>query len=150
MSESRICPVCENEIPENATFVCPYCSFELKSLDDENAIEKARKIFKEEKYTKREIHKSIEDFQDKNVSKIKHFLPGILWVLVFSVSFELRAGHFYGVFLGIFGLPVVLVGGIISYQMEKKFKKSQRYGSGEFLFLLPIVLIIIAWNLFVG
>lgn len=46
MSESRICPVCENDIPEDARFLCPYCHFELKWLDDSIAIEKAKQKFK--------------------------------------------------------------------------------------------------------
>lgn len=45
MNESRICPVCEKEIPEDAKFVCPNCDFELKWLDDEAKIERAKQKF---------------------------------------------------------------------------------------------------------
>jgi hypothetical protein len=45
MSETRICPVCENEIPEDAKFLCPHCHFELKWRDDESAIQDARQNF---------------------------------------------------------------------------------------------------------
>ena len=149
MNETKICPVCENEIPEDARFLCPHCHFELKWLDDENAVEKAGKILKDGNQTKLEMHDSKETIQDKKISKFKHLLPGILVHLAFSASFEMRVGHFYGIFLAIFGLPVVLVGGIISYFLEKIFKKSQRFGSGELLFLLPIILIIVAWIIYI-
>lgn len=43
MGESRICPVCENKIPEDATFECPYCRFELKYLDDKKMIGRRKK-----------------------------------------------------------------------------------------------------------
>ena len=45
MSKSRICHVCENDIPGDAMFLCPHCHFELKWLDDEKEIEKAKKNF---------------------------------------------------------------------------------------------------------
>lgn len=43
MSESRICPVCENEIPEEARYSCRYCGFDLKMLNDEEGIERAKR-----------------------------------------------------------------------------------------------------------
>lgn len=145
MSESRICPVCENEIPEDATFVCPYCSFELKSLDDGNTIEKARKIFKMGNHKKQEIHNSQEDFQDKNISKLKHFIPSFLGVLVFSVWLELYGwGHYYGCFCPVFSIPFVLVGGIITYRLEKLVIKSQP-GIGKVIFLLPMIILMLFW-----
>ena len=42
MSESRICPVCENEIPEDARFLCPSCQVNLQLLDDEEVVARAR------------------------------------------------------------------------------------------------------------
>ena len=51
MSEGRLCPVCENEIPEDARFLCPHCHFELKWLDDEEAIQDARQNFTGELFT---------------------------------------------------------------------------------------------------
>lgn len=41
MSESRFCPVCGKEIPEDTKFVCPYCDFKLKYLEEE-IVEKAK------------------------------------------------------------------------------------------------------------
>ena len=49
MSESRICPVCENEIPSDWSYICPHCNFELKWLDDEGEIERAKKYLDAEK-----------------------------------------------------------------------------------------------------
>ena len=51
MSEPRICPVCENEIPEDAKFLCPHCHLNLIWLDDEIAIQEARQKFTGELFT---------------------------------------------------------------------------------------------------
>ena len=56
MSKNRICPVCKNDIPDDAMFLCPHCRFELIWLDDEKVIEKAKKnfsgaLFKVEKHS---------------------------------------------------------------------------------------------------
>ena len=51
MSESRICPVCKNKIPEDARFLCPHCHFELKWLDDAIAIQEATQNFTGELFT---------------------------------------------------------------------------------------------------
>lgn len=45
MSESRICPVCEKEIPLGVRYSCQYCGFDLENLNDEEAIEKVRQSF---------------------------------------------------------------------------------------------------------
>ena len=45
MSESRICPVCDYEIPEETRFLCPRCHFELKWLDNEEEIKRAKQSF---------------------------------------------------------------------------------------------------------
>jgi predicted nucleic acid-binding Zn ribbon protein len=49
MSENRICPVCEKEIPEDAR-ICPHSDFELENLNDEEAIERRKKGNKLRKY----------------------------------------------------------------------------------------------------
>ncbi|MEJ2510765.1 MAG: hypothetical protein P8Y72_04110 [Anaerolineales bacterium] len=50
MSESRICPVCDYDIPEDARFLCPHCQFELIWLEDERMIERAKQSFTGEIY----------------------------------------------------------------------------------------------------
>lgn len=42
MTESGICPVCENEIPEDSRFICPHCKFELMWVEDDRVIERAK------------------------------------------------------------------------------------------------------------
>jgi len=44
MSENRVCPLSENEIPEEARFICRHCNFELKWLDDEAEIGRTKKL----------------------------------------------------------------------------------------------------------
>ena len=150
MSESRICPVCEKEIPADARFLCPHCHFELKWLDDDGEIEKARKIFKMGNHKKLEIQNSQEDFHDKNISKLKHFIPSFFGVLVFSVWLEWYGwGHYYGCFCPVFSLPFVLVGGIISYQLEKKFTRDKP-GLSRVLFLLPVIFLMLFWIWFIN
>lgn len=45
MKSKRTCPVCKQAIPDDARFLCPYCHFELKWIDDDKAIENAKKNF---------------------------------------------------------------------------------------------------------
>jgi hypothetical protein len=45
MKEKRTCPVCKYAIPDSARFLCPYCHFELKWMNDNKAIERAKKNF---------------------------------------------------------------------------------------------------------
>jgi predicted nucleic acid-binding Zn ribbon protein len=91
MSESRICPVCENVIPEDARFLCPHCHFELKWLDDEGEIERAKKYLDAEKL--------IEGSNKPNkVATIILSYIGIaiiiyIVVVIFSENGILMAGH---------------------------------------------------------
>ena len=49
MTETRICPVCENEIPEEMKFRCPNCWLDLQKLTDVEYVANYRGIFKEQK-----------------------------------------------------------------------------------------------------
>ena len=44
MNKSRICPVCDYEIPDEARFLCPRCHFELKWLNNSEEIERAKQL----------------------------------------------------------------------------------------------------------
>jgi len=86
---------------------------------------------------------SKEGPQDKSISISKHLLPGVFGVVVFSVLIEFYLGHFYGIILGpMIGLPIIGVGGFISYQLEK-FAIKYLQSKSRFLNLLPIIMLII-------
>ena len=46
MDQNRTCPICENDFPSQLRFRCPYCHFEIKWFDDEDAVAKAKRKFK--------------------------------------------------------------------------------------------------------
>ena len=76
MVESRVCPICLNEIPNHARFLCPSCHFELKWLENDKMIEIAKKNFTGRLYTvenqfevslENDDHKHAEHLQAKKV-----------------------------------------------------------------------------------
>ena len=89
MSESMICPVCGNEIPEDARFLCPHCHFELKWLDDDGEIEQAKQLFTGE-WTNLYAEDEKTSTQNINIHKI---LVVIGFILVFFCLWIL--GLFY-------------------------------------------------------
>ena len=58
MMDNRICPICLNEIPIDARFLCPSCHFELKWLENDKMIEIAKKNFTGRLYTAGDHSKS--------------------------------------------------------------------------------------------
>ena len=72
MSESRICPVCENEIPQHIKVMCPNCDFYMYMMDDEVAIENAKQ--------------NIDRVKNKN-NIVKNFLVGVGVILVIFCLF---------------------------------------------------------------
>lgn len=64
MAESRICPVCENEIPEDARYFCPNCRINLQLLEDEEAIARARKFFPDKSF---KVSEQPEDEVDSRI-----------------------------------------------------------------------------------
>jgi len=58
MMENKICPICLNEIPIDAIFLCPSCHFELKWLENDKMIEIAKKNFTGRLYTAGDHSKS--------------------------------------------------------------------------------------------
>jgi hypothetical protein len=131
MSESRNCPVCENDIPEDARFLCPHCHFELKWLDDEEAIERAKQSFAEKLYEPEE-----NPPQELNTTSfLYHLLVGFLggslpWIApgVYEY-FEYGERSLQWIFWSYrgFGIPIGLVTGLVvgffMYRVEKKNRK---------------------------
>jgi len=136
MSESRICPVCENEIPEDARFLCPHCHFELKWLDDESAIQEAKQNFTGELFTV-EKDKQDESAEEPWPSLGNHFIAGILGGAVAQIVY-LKWGPYiewgWALFcLPFHCLPIGLLTGFLGYLLGKKLNR----GLGiRFVFLI--------------
>ena len=85
MSESRNCPVCENEIPDEARFLCPHCQFELIWLEDERVIERVKQsstgeIDKPKKIVEKPVRNlGIEEFLFQIVFE---FIVEAIWTIV--------------------------------------------------------------------
>ena len=122
MSESRICPVCENEIPEDTRYYCTYCSFDLEMIDNEEAIEIARKSFTGELFNGSEKPK-----KEPRPSLLSHVLVGILWeIIILIIIIEDRgswAGMFISTILFLRFFPIILLAAGSSYLFEKVFRK---------------------------
>ena len=84
MSEIRICPVCENEIPEDARFLCPHCHFELNWLDDYRAIQKAKQNYTNELF-KAEISSELVGKSDES-NNLNGFISIIAGVIFLGVA----------------------------------------------------------------
>jgi len=126
MSESRICPVCENEIPEDARYYyCPHCFFDFEILNDEIAIQEARQKFTGELLTvekrpENKVEKSYAE-QDSSISWALYAV-GVLGNLLFGLFIVDGAsdGHFYFPFgRWFFFLPFGILAGYIGTWMEK-------------------------------
>jgi hypothetical protein len=92
MAEKRICPICENKIPEFRRFNCPHCYFDLKWLDNETAIEREKQKYLD-KVEKRkfELNFGLISILGGSLGFIfmaiegaiaKNFLPQLLCVLI--------------------------------------------------------------------
>ena len=158
MSESRICPVCVNEIPEDAKFVCPYCWSELKKLADVEYVANQIRAYHQESVAQAK--------REKKRSKWtwgKYYLTGILtcvgvgFIAEYAVSYlnellmETPQSFDLLDFLGRIGyiLPFGLLAGFISSQLEGRFADPKLHGWFiyltitqvlSFIFLVLIVL----------
>jgi hypothetical protein len=92
MAEQRICPVCENEIPEDARFLCPNC------------------------------HNNIVDFINSILTYmfVGVLGPPLFWML--AVWMTSAWEHGWWVSLVLFSIPGGVLGGFIGYLFEKKYK----------------------------
>ena len=118
MSESRICPVCENEIPEDARFLCPHCQFELKGFYDDNYISNRRRTYQRE-----------EDAL-KGIKKVYFNFAGILGVVVAQIVYFKWGPYIEGgwalfcmPFYILLSLPLGLYTGKLSFRLEKKLNR---------------------------
>jgi len=120
MSESRICPVCGKKIPEDVTFECPYCHFDLKWLDNDREIERTKQSLtgKLDEPEKSQIQKR------QTTSIFYHLFACILggclpWIVAWWIfPYEMFA------YLGLrVGLVTGFVFGYFAYRYEKKNRK---------------------------
>ncbi len=147
MSENRICPVCEKDIPEDARFECPLCHLNLIWLDDEIAIQEARQKFTGKLFpVERHIEKEVEEPYVELDSSVKweHYSVGVLGNFLFGLFIFVVAsdGHFYFPAIGfILFLPFGILAGYIGTLLEKESAQtlSQKLG----LLFLTIILSVI-------
>jgi len=129
MSESIICPVCEQEIPADAEFLCPHCHFELKWLDDDREIERAKQSFTGELSKPEESPPQ----KRKTTSYFYHLLVCILggglpWVVTWWI-FPYELFSYFGIRIG---LVIGFVFGYFTYRYEIKNRKPD---DGPYVFL---------------
>jgi len=108
MSESRICPVCENEIPQHIKVMCPNCDFYIYMMDDEDAIESAKKNFTDESYKDGELS--------------GHFIAGVLGSIIITLIKNIGFGSWDGAFFIyslFFTIPGGFLSGYIGYRLNK-------------------------------
>ena len=143
MSESRICPVCEKEIPEDARFLCPHCHFELKWLDEEEAIQKARQNFTGELFTDGDSSEMGSRSNESNQLNGKYYVSGGVVSFIVGVILSLMwvdAG--LTPIYSIFALPGGLLAAYIGTRLEKKFTNAPALHKIGFVFLCVILSII--------
>ena len=154
MNETKICPVCENEIPEDARFLCPHCHFELKGLDDEESIEEAKQNFTGELFT---VEKPSEMGIESNPEK-EHLIAGVIGAVI--AQFVYLIGWPGGeVGWALFCLPLSLLlclppgffAGVLGYQIEKNLNRRLNIGFVFLIltFILSVVisvLILVIWH----
>ena len=136
MSETRICPVCENEIPEDARFECPHCHLNLIWLDDEIAIQEARQKFTGELFT---VEKQPEKIVESIAAK-EHRMAGVIGAIIapFVYLFGWASGEVGWVLFCLpanflISLPIGLVIGVLGYQFEKNLNRRLNF---RFVFLI--------------
>ena len=149
MNQPGICPVCENEIPEDARFECPHCHFELKWLDDEGEIERAKQTFTGELFKIEEIQiiKPEKHWTSTLLPSLRrHIIAGILWEIVYFIIFALINGGIedesyiiFAAFLVL--LPFFLFTAFCSFILERLFIKS--FNKQIVYYLLTPVLFVI-------
>lgn len=86
MSETRICPVCENEIPADARFLCPHRHFELKWLDDDREVERAKQAYTST-MEKNDINLNIQK-KKLDLFFLVYFLTGSIGAIISLVALE--------------------------------------------------------------
>ena len=138
MNETRICPVCENEIPEDASYYyCPYCFcfFDREKRNDDEAIESAKQNLDRVK-------------NDKSISATGHLIAGFIGALVAQVVYfivwpwgaiDMQCFAMPTFFL--LSLPFGLLTGYLGYLLEKKLNRrlNMRFVYLILTFILSIV-----------
>lgn len=104
MMEFRICPICLNEIPIDAKFLCPSCHFELKWLENDKMIEMAKKNFTGSLYTagdQSKFSQENDDHKHTELQQAKKVYRWLWWSPLLTIPTL--------VFLGDWGGPVAAV-----------------------------------------
>jgi hypothetical protein len=159
MAGKRICPICENDIPERSKYYCPHCGFPLEKLNDEAAIGRAIQHFKGSMTSTKLRSEPSPQKSNKSLSQFiagvqwKHYVVGILVSLLYGI---LIAGLFSFTFLFtsllwefvLYPLPGGFLAGFVGSWLEQKFGKSFIHKIG--FMLLTIILSYIFSNIIMG
>ena len=132
MSKNRICPVCENEIPDDARFECHHCWSDLKKISDEDYVTTRRLTYQQENEKRK---------AQENASRTKeHRKAGILGALIAPIIYLVigdSGDTGWWVCLLPLGwllcLPLGLLTGHLGLYIEKKLIKPM---NSRFVFLM--------------
>ncbi len=111
METTKICPVCDHEIPADARFLCPHCHFELKWLNDSKQVE-SHKAYIQEKIIRGESEQETDSSQDpvtgfSTIATILFFTIGILIVLNAFSSGDWKLRFLVLLVISIFLIPII-------------------------------------------
>jgi hypothetical protein len=112
--------VCENEIPADVAVACPHCLFDLRMLDDDLSIERAKNHYEGVKITPK-----------KRNSSLLNVIGGVVLglIILFIFLFVLNPSEGFTAVMGfLYCLPLGLLAGLIIYLFEKIIKKINRRG----------------------
>lgn len=135
LSQSRLCPVCEKEIPINdyyaqSYYLCPHCWSDLKKTSNEDYIDNRRRTLEQDSETKTDMNREIPKWY-----WVKYYLAGFLTCLVlgflignffrknFLILMATPKPFTFLDFIVVSGLclPFGLIAGCIGGRLEKKF-----------------------------
>ena len=139
MSDNRICPVCEKEIPEDARYFCPFCRLNLRLIQNNLAVQRARQNYYGEitqdqgNFFKWTPYLSVVL---RITGRRKHYIAGVLVSLF--VGFLFVQGYFAPLYFCIVFLPFGTLAGFVGNLLEKKSTKTSPQMLG--LVILTIIL----------
>ena len=157
MSEMKICPVCVNEIPENAKYVCPNCWSDLQKFSDVEYVANQIRIFQQESVAQAKRKKKRGRW-----SWGKYYLVGILTCLSVGIIAEHIISSINELLMeepqsfnfqdfifitGIF-LPFGLLAGFISSQLEEKFRNPMLRGWFIYLTIMQVLSFVFLASIF--
>jgi len=129
MSETKVCPVCMNQIPLKVKDCCFYCGFDLTKLNSIHLIERAKQRFSCGRYkakNQRRNNLAGEPQERLEMPSLRnYYISGLIGSSIPAFIILVLVFWSLGILLWAFALPVWLISGFSAGFIGCKFSSNQ-------------------------